>query len=188
MVLISVIETLISARDFAVKHHGKQKYGVHPYVVHLDEVAELALDAALGLGRDKVVVCSILAVAYVHDLLEDTNVHEQTISNKFGPPVATCAELLSDPPGKNRRERKAALHLRLSELDVSTFVGTAVLIVKACDRLANLRRSVGLNGEPGNPSLLAMYREEAPAFRTAAHRPGLCDVVWQEIDRICPAV
>ncbi len=186
MIPFTLIGTIVEARDFAMCAHGGQKYGDHPYVTHLDEVAEIALHAALGLGRNIVVVCAIVAAAYVHDVLEDTEVHAQSIANKFGPPVAECAELLSDPPGKSRKERKAALHERLASLDESAFTGCAVLIVKACDRLANLRRSAGLPGGPGNPGLLKMYREEAPAFRLAAHRPGLCDVVWAEIDRITP--
>ena len=184
MIPFTIVGTIVEARDFSMRAHGSQKYGEHPYVVHLDEVAEIALHAALALGRDTVVVCAIVATAYVHDVLEDTDVHQQAISNKFGPPVATCAELLSDPPGKNRKERKAALHERLASLDPAEFTGCAVLIVKACDRLANLRRSLGTPGEPGNPGLLKMYREEASAFRLAAYRPGLCDLVWQEIDRI----
>lgn len=187
---MSLIRAIVTAREFAVRAHGAQKYGDHPYAVHLDEVAEIALHAALASvymrsGQD-FGVASIVAVAYVHDVLEDTEVHQDAISIRFGAPVATCAELLADPPGKNRRERKAALHARLAELPESTFVGIAVLIVKASDRLANLRRSLGLDGDAGSPGLLKMYREEAPAFRQAAYRPGLCDAVWHEIDRICP--
>lgn len=185
---MTLINAIVTAREFAVKAHGNQKYGsgTQPYSVHLDEVAEIALQAALRLGRDMVVVASIVTIAYVHDVLEDTEIHQHTISARFGAPVATCAELLSDPPGRNRRERKDALHARLAELDASTFVGQAVLIVKASDRLANVRRSLGLDGGVGNPDLLKMYRGEAPAFRQAAHRPGICDLVWQEIDQICP--
>jgi hypothetical protein len=29
-----------------------------------------------------------------------------------------------------------------------------------------------------------MYRREHPAFREAAYRPGLCDELWREMDRI----
>ena len=37
------VKPLVSkAREFAVASHGDQRYGVHPYHVHLDDVAELA--------------------------------------------------------------------------------------------------------------------------------------------------
>ncbi len=183
---MTLINAIVTSRGFAVRAHGSQKYGEHPYVVHLDEVAEIALHAGLDLGRDTVVVESIVTVAFLHDVLEDTNVGRESVSRVFGAPAATCAELLSDPPGRNRKERKEALCARLAELDASTFVGQAVLLVKACDRLANLRRSVGFHGGAGNADLLRMYREEAEAFRAAARRPGLCERVWHEIDQICP--
>ncbi len=54
------------------------------------------------------------------------------------------------------------------------------LEVKAADRLANLRMSAG----SGSDSKLDMYRREHTAFRQAAYRPGLCDELWQEMDRI----
>jgi hypothetical protein len=50
----------------------------------------------------------------------------------------------------------------------------------AADRLANLRMSVA---DPAGGKL-AMYRQEHPAFRAAAYRPGLGDELWAEIDRI----
>lgn len=183
---MTLINAIVTAREFAVRAHGGQRYGEHPYVVHLDEVAGIALQAALDLQRDMVVVASVVTLAYLHDVLEDTNVLQDEISKKFGAPEAACAELLSDPPGKNRRERKAALHARLSALRTDDFVGCATLMVKASDRLANLRRCAGLHGGDPSRSLMKMYLEEAPAFRRAAYRPGLCDQVWREIDQICP--
>jgi guanosine-3',5'-bis(diphosphate) 3'-pyrophosphohydrolase len=183
---MTVINAIVTAREFAVRAHGGQKYGDQPYVVHLDEVAEIALQAALGLERDMVVVASVVTIAYLHDVLEDTNVLQDEISRKFGAPAAACAELLSDPPGKNRKERKEALYARLAILDPAGFIGCATLLVKASDRLANLRRSAGLHGGDPNRSLMKMYLEEAPAFRRAVHRPGLCERVWREIDQICP--
>jgi len=31
----------VRAREFAIKHHADQVYGIHPYIVHLDAVADL---------------------------------------------------------------------------------------------------------------------------------------------------
>jgi hypothetical protein len=57
------------------------------------------------------------------------------------------------------------------------------LVVKAADRLANLREST----RTGNFAKLQMYRREQADFRTAAFRPGLCDDLWREIDALIAA-
>ena len=36
----------------------------------------------------------------------------------------------------------------------------------------------------GRDSKLDMYRREHTAFRAATFRPGLCDDLWSEIDRL----
>ena len=46
-------ESTRSARAFAVQAHGGQRYGEHPYVVHLDAVAEHLIpygELAISLG------------------------------------------------------------------------------------------------------------------------------------------
>jgi (p)ppGpp synthase/HD superfamily hydrolase len=155
------------ARDFAVAAHGDQKYGTNPYVVHLDEVAEIvaSVDAT----------DPATAVAYLHDVLEDTSVTADAVEQSFGPFVRRCVEILTDPAGSNRKERKRLLHERLKAVPESH---NLALIVKAADRLANVRSSAR-----NNPGLLAMYRQEHSAFKEAAFRRGLCDELWTEMDR-----
>lgn len=73
-------------REFAVKAHASQKYGDHPYSVHLDAVASLV--AAWG-GEEAVVL------AYLHDTVEDTSVTISEIEARFGPKIARCVSLLT---------------------------------------------------------------------------------------------
>ena len=68
----------------------------------------------------------------------------------------------------NRRERKARTNAKLAAVSADD---AAALLVKAADRLANLRASAG----GGAGSKLDMYRREHPTFRAAVYRPGLCD-------------
>ena len=177
---MKILGPILEAREFAVRAHGDQKYGDLPYVVHLDEVADIVMQEHMrfyrGLG---LVPAEAVVVAYVHDVLEDTPCTEPHMAEKLGATVARCAAALADPPGKNRRERKALLHARLADLDREVFEHRIILAVKAADRLANLRRSAA-----NNPGLLKMYREEAPAFRIAVFRPGLCDYLWADIDKL----
>ena len=52
------------------------------------------------------------------------------------------------------------------------------LVVKAADRLANVRACIA----DRKRDLLDVYRDEQEAFRRAAFRPGLCDALWTELD------
>jgi (p)ppGpp synthase/HD superfamily hydrolase len=160
-------EVSINARDFAATAHGEQKYGTAPYVVHLDEVARIV--SSVDPHEDAA------AVAYLHDVLEDTSVTAETVEGNFGTFVRLCVEIVTDPPGATRKERKALLHERLKAVPESHYLA---LIVKAADRLANVRSSAR-----DNPGLLSMYRKEHAAFKDAAFRPGLCDELWAEMER-----
>lgn len=153
-----------TAKAFAYKAHQKQLYGSQPYTVHLEDVAKLA--APYG---DIAIV-----VAYLHDVVEDTGVKLYDIEKEFGTAVAECVKLLTDEPGINRKERKAKTYAKMA---VSN--NEIALIVKACDRLANLRSC-----QANNSSLLQMYQKERAAFKQAVFREGLCDSIWQEIELI----
>lgn len=40
----------------------------------------------------------------------------------------------------------------------------------------------GASCKEGKSGLLEMYRKEQEAFREAVYRPGLCDLMWEEMD------
>lgn len=155
-------------RQYAIRAHGSQKYGNEPYVVHLDEVAEI-------VGSEPFAS----TVAYLHDVLEDTEVTRNELAEAFGRDVAEAVSYVTDPGGRNRKERKAELNRRLAALDPRELPARAALVVKAGDRLANVRRCA-----EGGDSKLRMYRREHEAFRAACHRPGLCEAIWTELDEL----
>jgi len=90
-----------NAREFALKAHGDQKYGEFPYYVHLDEVAKIASQHSGDLGEKAEIV------AYLHDVVEDTDVTPEQVENSFGSLVARCVSILSDEPGETRADRLA---------------------------------------------------------------------------------
>ena len=137
----------MDAREMAIRAHGTQLYGNEPYSVHLDEVAALCEP----FGETAVMV------AYLHDCLEDTQLSAAEIRSAFGELVERCCVLLTDAPGANRKARKAATYEILSRVSAESPEALA-LVVKAADRLANVRRC-----SAGNPGLAAMYRKEHPA-------------------------
>ena len=153
------------ARSFAIHAHGEQKYGTRPYVDHLDEVAALAR----AYGEEPEVV------AYLHDTVEDTDVTLADVEARFGSKVAACVALLTDEPGATRKERKAKTYAKLATVGGPLELA---LLVKAADRLANVRACV----RDGNQRLWQVYQGEHATFRPAAYRPGLCDPLWSELD------
>jgi len=155
------------ARDFAIAAHGEQKYGEHPYSFHLDQVAALAAP----YGAEATVI------AYLHDTAEDTEATIADIERDFGARVAACVALLTDAPGANRKERKAKTYAKLAEVRGDEELA---LLVKAADRLANVRACI----KDDKQSLWRVYRDEHAAFRSAAFRPELCDPLWNELDAL----
>ena len=149
------------AISVATESHGDQMYGDRPYIGHLSDVAKLVEE----FGAEAVVV------AFLHDVVEDTKATLEQIATTFGDRIATMVGYVTDEPGINRRERKAATNAKLAKV---TDEHSTALRVKAADRLANMRGGAKLD----------MYRREYPAFREAVYRPGLCDNLWEEMDRI----
>lgn len=153
-----------AARLFAITVHGDQKYGDDPYSKHLDAVASLA--APYGPHA--------VTVAYLHDAVEDTSATLAEIEQQFDAFIAACVGLLTDEPGATRKERKAKTYAKMANVSGPTELA---LIVKAADRLANVRACVaGARREQWE-----VYRGEHPAFHHAAYRPGLCDPLWAEL-------
>lgn len=154
-------------RSFAVAAHGDQKYGGRPYSFHLDAVA----DIAMPFGEEAI------AAAYLHDVVEDTAVTVEQVEHSFGSRIAAYVSLLSDEPGATRKERKQKTYAKLAQVRGPAEVA---LVVKAADRLANVRACL----QDRKRSLWEMYRSEHPAFRSAAYRPGLCESIWTELDSL----
>ena len=155
------------ARSFAIAAHGTQMYGAHPYSYHLDAVAAIAGD----YGEAAVVT------AYLHDTVEDTDATLAQVEKEFGSDIAACVDLLTDADGANRKARKAKTYAKLAQVSGPLELA---LIVKAADRLANVRACV----HDQNERLLQIYRGEHEEFRLAAYRSGLCDVLWTELDAL----
>ncbi len=158
---------LDEARSFALTAHGSQMYGDRPYSFHLEAVVSLLTPYG----------AEVQIVGYLHDVVEDTGVSESDIRDRFGHLIADCVSLLTDSPGASRAERKAFTYARLAKVSGATELA---LVVKAADRLANVRCCVA----DQRRRLWEVYRNEHPSFRQAAYRDGLCESLWMELDAL----
>ncbi|MTD37388.1 HD domain-containing protein [Erwinia sp. CPCC 100877] len=94
------------ARRFATRVHAAQdqrrKYTNDPYIIHPAAVVE---QVRLVLPEDE----PVLAAAWLHDTVEDTDTTLGDIESHFGPEVARLVGMLTNPPtpeGMNRAQRK----------------------------------------------------------------------------------
>jgi hypothetical protein len=163
--MINKMEDYERAREFALNAHGNQPYGHYPYGKHLQDVVTIVEP----YGDEAVMV------AWLHDVVEDTKTPLSDIVNEFGQGIADQVALVTDCDGRNRKTRKQKTNEKLEESGVGFRIAR---IVKAADRLANVRFSV-YTCDVGKQR---MYQDEYAAFRAAVYRPGECNPIWAELD------
>lgn len=131
------------AMDFARRMHRNQvrKYTGNPYVDHLAEVAGIV--ATVTDSQESI------AVAWLHDIVEDQEVSLGEIEYQFGITVALGVSGLSDIEEGNRAERKAKSRERLALC--SDWIQT----IKVADLISNTSSIV-----MHDPKFAVVYLEE----------------------------
>lgn len=149
------------AKHFANEKHALQKYGAYPYAYHLNMVYSILKVAGI-VDED------ILAAAYLHDILEDTNVTYQELENLFGKDVAVLVETVTGR-GINRKSRVSDFLVKIKLLESNDKVAAQkAASIKLADRLANFTETCNTN----NVSLRSMYIKEWKRFSSALHGLG----------------
>lgn len=138
--------------------HGDQKYDTHAYSYHLQQV----LDKVKLHSFDPIV----WAAAYGHDLFEDTKVTKENFP--FDSEIAYLIDLLTDRPGKNRRDRHLNTYWRIRS-------DPRAVLIKMCDRFCNHEQSI-------DSKLAPMYAREYFEFKFALYEPNQFDDLWEELD------
>lgn len=101
---------VVEAMIFAMQVHKdqKRKFTGNPYFNHLSEVAGIVGSVELTSGI-------VLAVAWLHDSIEDQGVSPEKIETRFGRHVRIGVEALSDLETGTREERKRLSRERLAK-------------------------------------------------------------------------
>lgn len=128
----------------AEKAHANQTYDIYPYTFHVKQVAKIAEE----LGFDESIVISCL----LHDTLEDTDLSFNDIKKAFGEEIAEIVYAVTDELGRNRKERKLKTYPKIRE-------NWKAIVVKICDRIANVEQSASYNKEK-----FKMYQKEHTQF------------------------
>jgi GTP pyrophosphokinase len=109
------------ASEYAIDKHGtqKRKDGITPYYIHLKDVVAKLIDY-------EVTDTNTLVSAWLHDVVEDTDVTFDNIREKFGDKVAGYVDILT---------RTGNDDIYISRLKDSDF---NVKMIKYCDIMSNL--------------------------------------------------
>jgi (p)ppGpp synthase/HD superfamily hydrolase len=116
------------AAEFAAsQHRGQRREGDQAiFLAHPLEVASLL--ARSGYPDQ------VIAAALLHDVLEDTDVSDEAIGERFGDEVQELVAAVSDDPGiHDEDERKAELRERVRNL------GGYAAVVYAADKISKVR-------------------------------------------------
>jgi len=128
-----VNEALLNrAYVYAMQKHGHQKRASgDPYFSHPLEVAAILTDMHLDE--------STIAVALLHDTIEDTTATRAEIDELFGPDIGRLVEGLTKLKKLDLVSKKAEQAENLRKLLLAISEDVRVLLVKLADRLHNMR-------------------------------------------------
>lgn len=164
-------KTVRAAANMARQRHHGQFYDEFEFTHHLKAVVAEVFHWGMGTP-------ALLAAAWLHDIVEDTDTTLAEVQARFGDEVAALVDAVTDSAeGKNRRERKANTYAK-------TAANRDAVYLKLCDRIANVRASVENRRRGQGKDLLKMYRREHPSFRSTLHEPGEYDDMWGELDTL----
>lgn len=124
-------EAMLFARD--VHKYQRRKYTNNPYFEHLAEVVGISSSVLWNIrdsshyGR----IDNYLAIAWLHDCMEDCNISFEELERKFGTAIAQGVRDLSDMEIGNRQFRKELSRERLRHCEKN------IQTIKVADLISN---------------------------------------------------
>lgn len=161
-----VNEALLNkAYVYAMQKHGQQKRASgDPYISHPLEVAAILTEMRLDE--------STIAVALLHDTIEDTTATRQEIDDLFGEDIGALVEGLTKIKKLDLVTKKAKQAENLRKLLLAISDDVRVLLVKLADRLHNMRTLDHMSAE----KRARISEETMDIYAPLAGRMGMQDM------------
>ncbi|MCC6917136.1 bifunctional (p)ppGpp synthetase/guanosine-3',5'-bis(diphosphate) 3'-pyrophosphohydrolase [Nitrosomonas sp.] len=163
---------LKSAYFFGQKAHaGQFRKSGEPYISHPVTVARILGELRLDMVT--------LAAALLHDVVEDTGIQKQEISERFGFSVAELVDGVSKLD-KIRFQTKADMQAEnFRKMLLAMAQDVRVILIKLADRLHNMRTLEVMSSEKQH----RIAQETLEIYAPIAHRLGL-ENIYQELQEL----
>src|SRR6266700_2335481 len=122
-----------------VAHQGQFRKSGHPYISHPVAVAEIVADWHLD--------AQAVMAALLHDVMEDTEVSKEQITERFGKPVAELVDGLSKLDRIEFQSQADAQAENFRKMLLAMARDVRVILIKLADRLHNMRTLEAVNAE-----------------------------------------
>ena len=156
------LELLRRAYDFAAEQHKTQtRLSGEPFLSHPVEVAHLLADMKLDVTS--------LCAALLHDVVEDTKIPLEQISDQFGPDVARLVEGTTKISRLDLLAPEARQAENVRKMLLAMVNDVRVVMVKLADRLHNMRTLGYLDSERQQ----RIARETIDIYAPVANRLGM---------------
>jgi RelA/SpoT family (p)ppGpp synthetase len=154
-------EAYIMARS---GHDGQSRSSGDPYITHPVAVSRILADMRLDHEA--------LIAALLHDVIEDTEISYEDITNAFGSVVADLVEGVSKLDKLKFRSKEEAQAENFRKMTMAMVQDIRVILIKLADRTHNMRTLGSLR--PDKRRRIA--RETLDIYAPIAHRLGIHDV------------